>query len=138
MSRLLGLDPGTRRCGVAVSDSDRRLVFPRPALPADETFLAALRKVLEEERIVGIVIGRPVSLSGSPTQSTALSDSLLAAISNEFPQMLVEQWDERLTTVEAERALRMAGHSQKDQKKIIDSAAATVMLQSYCDAQRVD
>lgn len=136
MGRILGLDPGTRRHGVAVSDSAWTMAFPRPALDADEGWLLRLAAVIEEESVTGIVTGRPLGLSGTLTNSTQNADEIFRQLLDYFPELPIEQWDERLTTVEASRSLRDAGKSARDQRDVIDSAAATVLLESYMEAKR--
>ena len=134
MSRILGIDPGTRRCGVAITDSAQTMAFPRTALDADETFIKKLSELIEEEFVGSIVIGRPISLSGNETQSTEVADQLFEAIKGAFPSFLVVQWDERLTTLEAQKSLSGAGMKAKNHRDHIDSAAAVIMLQNYVDA----
>jgi len=134
MSRILGIDPGTRRCGVAITDSAQTMAFPRPALDADDSFLKNLGVLLDEEFVETIVIGRPISLSGNDTQSTEIADQLFEAIKASFPSFLVLQWDERLTTLEAQKSLSGAGMKAKNHRDHIDSAAAVIMLQNYVDA----
>lgn len=134
--RLLGIDPGSRRCGIAVSDSAETLAFPRTALVNDDDLLMALRRLVDEELVGGIVIGRPVALSGNSTPSTGVATELHSRLVVEFPEIAVVQWDERLTTVEAQRSLQAAGISSKHQRNHVDSASAVIMLQNYLDARR--
>ena len=134
MSRILGIDPGTLRCGVAITDSAQTMAFPRPALDAGELFIKKLTELIEEEFVGSIVIGRPISLSGNETQSTEVADQLFEAIKVAFPAFLVVQWDERLTTLEAQKSLSGAGMKAKNHREHIDSAAAVIMLQNYVDA----
>lgn len=136
MGRILGLDPGTRRHGVAVSDSAWTMAFPRPALTAEGDWLEQLARVVDDEGVTGVVIGRPLSLNGATTASTTRADGIFQQILDYFPDLPVEQWDERLTTVEASRSLRDAGQDSRDQRDTIDSAAATVLLRSYMEARR--
>ena len=134
MSRILGIDPGTRRCGVAITDSAQTMAFPRTALEAGESFIKKLSELIEEEFVGSIVIGRPISLSGNETQSTEVADELFKAIKVAFPGFAVVQWDERLTTLEAQKSLSGAGMKAKNHREHIDSAAAVIMLQNYVDA----
>ena len=134
MTRILGIDPGTRRCGIALSDSAQRMAFPRPSVPSDDSLLIALAALFEEEDVAGVVIGRPVALSGNVTASTRFADGLFRSVVAEFAEMPVVQWDERLTTREAQKSLTQAGLRAKDQRSRIDSAAAVIMLQNYLDA----
>jgi len=135
MARLLGLDPGTKRCGVAVSDSFQKMAFPRPALPVDDAIYTAITNLVIEEEIAGIVVGRPVSLAGNETASTEYADSFFAGLLSHLPEMAMEQFDERLTTHQAQRELSAAGVKAKDQRAVIDSAAAVVLLQTFLDGR---
>jgi putative holliday junction resolvase len=138
MPRLLGLDPGSVRCGVAITNSAASMAFPRSALKNDATFLPLLAVLVEEEGVAAIVVGRPIALSGHETKSTHLADALFGAIVDAFPGLEVVQWDERLTTIEAQRSLLQAGVRAKDQREHLDSAAAVIMLQNYVDGRHVD
>lgn len=133
MARLLGIDPGVKRCGIAVSDSSQSMAFPREAIVNDPSLIKRIGLLLVEEEIAGVVVGRPIALSGRETSSTAFADDFYATLTAEFPDLKWVQWDERMTTQEASKALSGAGMKAKDQKSHIDSAAAVVMLQNYLD-----
>lgn len=135
MPRVLALDPGAKRIGVAISDSGQSLAFPRPALNAESDWLTALKIVLDEEPCHQIVVGLPVNLNGSDTASTDAARALWEIICVEFPDMQIVQLDERLTTVAASRQMSAAGKSHKQQRESIDSAAAVVLLQGWLDAR---
>jgi putative Holliday junction resolvase len=138
MSRLLGLDPGAVRCGVAITNSSTSMAFPRPALKNDGSLISALTALVDDEGVATIVVGRPLALSGNETSSTRQADTLFAALVDAFPQLEVVQWDERLTTLEAQRSLSQAGVRAKDQREHVDSAAAVIMLQNYVDGLHVE
>ena len=136
MARILGIDPGTRRCGVAITDSARTLAFPRPPLRVDETLLSAIAQLCAEEVVELVIVGRPVALSGRATASTNEADELFRAIHESLRPVAVLQWDERLTTLQAQRSLQSAGMKAKQHREHIDSAAAVLLLQNYLDALR--
>jgi putative Holliday junction resolvase len=136
MARLLGIDPGTKRCGVAVTDRDESMAFPRPALTTNDALVGRLRSLVEDESIELVVIGRPVALSGNETASTHEADTLHALLVDALAPIPVVQWDERLTTHEAQRSLSRAGVKAKNHREHVDSAAAVIMLQSYMDGRR--
>jgi putative Holliday junction resolvase len=138
VGRILGIDPGTRRCGIAITDSDQTMAFPRPALSVDETLMAKIAQMVEEEAVVLIVVGRPISLAGDETASTEEADELYRAVRERVHHATVVQWDERLTTVEAKRSLGAAGMNERNQRTHIDSAAAVIMLQHYLDGLSAD
>jgi putative Holliday junction resolvase len=134
MARILGIDPGTKRCGLAVTDSSESMAFPRPALSYDERFVDHVRAVIEEEVVAEVVIGRPLSLSGNVTASTEFADGLFEQLAAGLA-VPVAQCDERLTTTQAQRALHATGATTKGSRDRIDSASAVVLLQHYIDAR---
>jgi putative Holliday junction resolvase len=138
VARLLGIDPGSRRCGIAITDSDQTMAFPRPALDVDESLMGKIAELVEDEAVGLIVVGRPISLSGNETESTEQADELYRAIRERVHHATVIQWDERLTTVEAQRSLSGAGMKEKNQRSHVDSAAAVIMLQHYLDGLSSD
>jgi len=133
MTRVLGIDPGAVRCGIAITDSSMSMAFPRPAFLNNETLLTSLRDLVEAENVGMLVVGRPVALSGNETSSTTLADAIYKQLLEVFSDLIVTQWDERLTTVEAQRFLAKAGINAKNQRDHVDSAAAVIMLQNYVD-----
>jgi putative Holliday junction resolvase len=133
MARVLGIDPGTKRCGIAITNSGLTMAFPRPAIARDEMTLSRLRALVEEESISGIVIGRPIALSGRDTASTDDADAFFDEVRDQFNAVSVIQWDERLTTREAQKSLSEAGLTLKGSRDRVDSAAAVIMLQNYLD-----
>jgi putative Holliday junction resolvase len=113
------------------------MAFPRPALVNNDQLMNALAALVVEESVSLVVIGRPVALSGNETASTHDADVMYEALVQALPVPVV-QWDERLTTHEAQRSLSAAGLKAKDHRQHVDSAAAVIMLQSYMDGQRGD
>ena len=135
--RVVALDLGKARVGVAVSDELGILAHPRPALSGRDQskLLKSLVSLVKEEGVQRFVVGFPLSMSGEVR--------LVAQRAARFCQKLAQQTgveveliDERLTTVQAERALRAAGHRREARKAKVDSAAAAVMLQQWLDARR--
>jgi putative Holliday junction resolvase len=141
--RVVGVDLGERRIGVAVSDGTGTLASPRCTIErsgdpgADR---AALMAVVEEVGARRVVVGLPLSLSGrrGPAARAAQADA------DELAELLaphgvpVETFDERLTTVSAARSLRDAGRSGRAQKSRIDQSAAAVLLQAWLDTHGRD
>jgi UPF0755 protein len=135
--RVLGIDPGSRRVGVAVSDEDGIIASPHATLQvksqvAVAAAIGALARELVAERIV---IGLPLRLDGGEGESSRRA-RVLAALIGEHAGLPVVMWDERLTTRAAERALREGHVRGKDQRALVDQVAAALLLQSYLDAQR--
>ncbi len=138
MSRTLGVDLGERRIGLAISDplgtiASPYLVIERQGNPAAD-YKAIIAAAVDGDAMK-IVVGLPRSLSGrkGPAERSAISEC--DAIRALVPETIeVEMFDERLTTVIAQRSLIEAGVHRKNRKKIVDKVAAAVMLQSFLDS----
>lgn len=136
MARALGLDPGTKRIGVAMSDSLRTMAFPRSSLAMSDGVVDLIVDLVREEAIVTVVVGRPLSLSGAVSSSTTKADDFSYALERALPDVELVRWDERLTTVSAQKAMTSAGKSSREQRDSIDSAAAVVLLQHFLESTR--
>ena len=132
---MLALDPGSKRIGVAISDVGQTMAFPRPALTVSPGLdvPAAVRSLCHEEGAALVVVGLPKSLSGRDGTAADLARSLAKQVTEATrgDGIDVELHDERFTTVEASRALAAAGHDARSQRALIDSAAATVLLEAW-------
>jgi putative Holliday junction resolvase len=135
--RVLGLDLGDTRIGVAISDPDRRLAVPLGTIhvgqPPGE--LKAISALVAENDASLVVVGHPLSLSGERGGRAAHAEEFADAL-RAILQVPVVLHDERLSTSEAERALRDAGARARDARRVVDRSAATVILQSFLDAAR--
>ena len=137
VGRVLGLDLGTKRIGVAVSDPDRRVATPIEVVARsgdrqrDHRAIAGLVQEWEAERVV---VGLPLSLDGStgPAAQAALAevDELAAVVG-----VPVDTADERMTSVTANRALDALDVRGPARRRIVDKVAAAVILQSWLDAR---
>jgi putative Holliday junction resolvase len=139
MGRVLGVDLGSRRIGLAVSDPDGRVATPHSVIERSGDLAADHRTILARAREAGasrVVVGLPLSLSGNagPAAQAVLGevDALRALAGGE---LTVETHDERLTTVIAERGMRAANAPRRARKRAVDAAAAAVILQSYLEAR---
>ncbi len=132
----LGLDLGQARIGVAVSDPDRRVALPigtvATGAPKD---LRAIMALVRDHGVTEVVVGHPLSLNGdrgpAAHHAEAFADALRSVL--EVP---VQLQDERLTTVEASRGLAEAGVRGRARRRVVDRAAAAVLLQAYLDRTR--
>jgi putative Holliday junction resolvase len=136
MTRALGLDLGTRRIGVALSDSAGAVATPLDVLTRSNDRMrdhARIADLVDEAGAEVVVVGLPLSLDGSvgPAARGVLdeADELRARL-----DVSVVTWDERLSTVEAERRLRAAGVKGPKGRGVVDQVAATVILQSWLDS----
>jgi putative Holliday junction resolvase len=137
-ARTLALDYGAARCGVAIDDELGKLAHPRPNLDARDrkALIAALVALAKEVRAARFVLGLPLEMSGREGRA-AHRVRVFAQQLADATGLDVELWDERLSTVEASRALRAAGQDARQQKATIDAAAATTILQAWLDARRI-
>jgi putative Holliday junction resolvase len=130
----LALDIGTVRIGVARSDAQGMLAVPLDAVPAGDTALATIVGLVGEWQAVAVYVGLPLHLSGAEGASSTMAREWAAGLAEriEVPVRLI---DERLSTVQAQRALREGGRSTRQSRSVIDSASAVMVLQSVLDAE---
>ena len=138
--RALGVDLGSRRIGVALSDSAGTMATPYDTVERCGDVALDHRRLLalaEEAEVECIVVGLPLSLDGSvgPAAEGVLAevDELRRATS-----LPVETYDERLTTVTAHQLLRQGGRNEKARRKVVDKTAAAVLLQAWLDGRPAD
>ena len=134
--RLLGIDHGDSRIGLSISDELASFAHPYRTLQRDKRVFHEIRQIVERERITGIVIGLPKNMDGTLGQSAAKAKAFGSELALVIPAISILFWDERLTTLEAQRALHAAGKNAKQSKKMIDQVAAQILLQSYLDSLR--
>jgi putative Holliday junction resolvase len=132
--RVLGLDLGDARIGVAISDDRRRIAVPlgtvRTGAPAD---VRAIADLVRGHDVTLVVIGHPLHLSGDAGARAHHAERFAEAL-DAFLDVPVLLQDERLSSVEADRALREAGASGRERRRTVDRSAATVILQAWLDA----
>jgi putative holliday junction resolvase len=136
--RALGLDLGTKRIGVAVSDRSGTLASPLTVIERGRSRRADYARIAELVRIEEaecVVVGLPIGLSGDAGRAALAARSEADALAT-VVGVPVETHDERFTTVTAERNLAEAGVSGRARRQVIDKAAAAVILQSWLDARR--
>ncbi len=131
---LIGLDPGTKSIGVAISDERRTLASPlntiwRTRLTDD---LQKLRGIIEVRKVAGIVVGMPLNMDGSAGRRAQSVRAFARSLEDAF-DMPVLQWDERLSTYAADEAMKEAGVRRDKRAERIDSAAASIILQGALD-----
>ena len=134
MSRLIGIDPGTKTLGLALSDVTRTIASPlltiiRTKFTRDIEQLLAL---VAEHKVAGLVLGLPANLDGSEGPR-AQSARAFARNLNALSPLPILLWDERLSTAAAERTLLAADQSRKRRAEVIDKMAATIIMQGALD-----
>jgi len=137
MKKILGLDVGTKRIGIAASDelfitAQAMETIERASLEND---LENIKGIIKNNNISEVIVGLPLNMDGTYSAKTKevieFMDSLLKVI-----DLPVKTWDERLTTLQAERALLEADMSRAKRKRLVDKLAAQVILQSYLDSRQ--
>jgi len=133
--RILALDHGTKRVGVAVSDELKMIAQPLEFIPADplDALLERLRQIIREKEVELILIGMPRNMDGSYGPA-ALKAQEFAAVLKAKIAVPIQTWDERLTTAQAQRFLIEGGVRRKQRKEKVDKTAAAILLQSYLDS----
>lgn len=136
--RVLALDVGKRRIGLAVSDelgitAQGIQTLERKRIRED---LARLKQIAERWNVGKLLVGRPLHMSGSESAQSEYTNEFAGRVANHLGLPL-EFWDERLTTAEAERMLRSAGASLDERKKAVDRLAAVLLLESYLEHRRM-
>ena len=137
--RRLGVDVGTVRIGVAVSDPDAILATPVETVARDRRSDRHLRRLIAligDYDAVGVVVGLPRTLADRAGTSAADAIELADALGARITPVPVRLTDERFTTVTAQRSLRDAGVRAKGQRAVIDQAAAVGILQNWLDQRR--
>jgi putative Holliday junction resolvase len=135
--RALGLDPGSKRIGVAVSDLSGTIASPLLVLQRSKSpdhDLRELARLARDEEADVIVVGLPINLDGSESRSSKAAAALARRLAT-LVDVPVELHDERLTTVTAERSMIDAGLDGVQRRQRVDKVAAAIMLQSWLDAR---
>ena len=131
--RILGIDLGRARIGVAVSDELGMLAHPVETIPANAEAMRRIAQIVQDKDAERVVVGLPRHMNGSvglgATEALAFAEKLKALLPCE-----VLTWDERLTTTAANRALRESGRKIRDSRGVVDQVAAQMILQSYLDS----
>ena len=135
MNRALGIDLGDARVGVAVSDDLGMLAHPMETIQVKAgRVMGRILEIAREKGTQTIVVGMPRNMDGSFGPAAQKTRDFIDALKLE-PSCRVVPWDERLTTVSAQRSLHEAGKNARAQKAMIDQVAAQILLQSWLDSQ---
>ncbi len=130
MARIIGIDYGTRRVGIAATDPMQLIASPLETIP-NHKVLAFLQKYIESESVEKIIVGWPLELSGREGYTTQLVGQFQRLLSRYFPDIPIQKYDERYTTKLAAQELSIAGKKTHQQKDHLDAASASLLLQSY-------
>lgn len=132
--RLLALDIGTKTVGTAVSDSACRISSPLKTIHRKNKFseLSEIQKIIQEYEVKSLIVGYPIHMNGEEGESCVLVQKYSEFLANtvKLPILL---WDERMTTVSAQRVLLDVDMSRSKRKDHIDAVAASIILQTFLD-----
>ncbi|KAB2674702.1 MAG: Holliday junction resolvase RuvX [Verrucomicrobia bacterium] len=133
--RILALDHGTKRIGVATSDELRMMAHPLEYIDAEPFagVLDRIRVLVREKEVGQIIVGMPRRMDGSYGEAAARTKEFVNVLREAIP-LPIRTWDERLTSVAANRALNEGGVKRGDRKERVDAMAAAILLQSYLDS----
>ncbi len=137
MARILGIDYGERRIGLAVSDPTHVIAQPLTTIIRrdSEAWWDQLAAIIAEQEVEAIVVGYPLTLKGSSSRQTEAVERFITRL-QERESLPIYRYDERLTSVAARRALQQQGIKTGHRKEAVDRTAAALMLQDYLDSQR--
>lgn len=136
MGRLLAIDYGRKRCGIAVTDL-LRIVATGLSTVATHLLVEYVKEYVRREPVDAIVVGRPVTLRGEPSESMRYIEPGIKRLQKELPEMKIIYWDERFTSAIAHRAMIDSGmkKTQRKDKAIVDEMAATIILNDYLQSK---
>lgn len=132
--RILALDPGTKRIGVAVSDELKMIAQPVEFILAEPfaAFLVRLKELIRDREVELILVGMPRNMDGSYGPAALKAQEFIAVLKTSVT-VPIKAWDERLTSAQANRFLIQAGTRRDQRKEKVDKTAAAILLQSYLD-----
>jgi len=133
--RILALDHGTKRIGIAVSDELKMIATPLEFVLAEPftDFVKRLKEIIREKEVELILIGMPRNMDGSYGPA-ALKVQEFIAVLKDLVAIPIKTWDERLTSAQAQRFLIQGGVRRQERKEKVDKMAASILLQSYLDS----
>lgn len=132
MPRILAIDYGFKRTGIAVTDELQIIASGLTTVPSD-TAVAFLRDYFSKEKVAKVLIGEPKQMNGQPSESTPVIEKFVTDFKVAFPEMEIERVDERFTSKMAFQTMIDSGlkKKQRQNKALVDEIAATILLQEY-------
>ena len=138
MPRLLAIDYGIKRTGIAVTDELQIIASGLTTVDSRE-LLSFLKNYFAKEQVAKVLVGEPKQMNGQPSESAPLVDAFVAAFQQQFPEIPVERVDERFTSKMAFQTMIDSGlkKKQRQNKGLIDEIAATILLQDYLSRKMI-
>jgi putative holliday junction resolvase len=136
IGRLLGIDVGGKRVGIARTDLLRTVSAPVATFSPEDSFQEVARQIREEGPVVGIVVGWPLTPEGESTHATELAADYIRYLEKRYKDIPIYKMDERYSSKEAMQAMKKAGVAKKKREKKgrLDQAAAALILQQFLEA----
>ena len=133
--RILALDHGTKRIGIALSDELKMIAQPLEFVLTDPLadFFVRLKEIIRDKEVELILIGMPRNMDGSYGPAALKVQEFIAVLKDKVA-IPIQTWDERLTSAQAQRFLIQGGVRRQDRKQKVDKTAAAILLQSYLDS----
>jgi putative pre-16S rRNA nuclease len=133
--RILALDHGTKRIGIALSDELKMIAQPLEYVLTEPIadFFIRLKEIIREKEVELILIGMPRNMDGSYGPAALKVQEFIAVLKDKVA-IPIQTWDERLTSAQAQRFLIQGGVRRQDRKQKVDKTAAAILLQSYLDS----
>ena len=133
--RVLAIDHGSKRMGIAVSDELKMIAQPLEFIPAEPfpAFLARLEEIIRDKEVESILVGLPRNMDGSYGPAALKVQDFVAALKGAL-SVPIKTWDERLTSAQANRLLIQGNVRRDKRKEKVDKMAAAILLQSYLDS----
>jgi putative pre-16S rRNA nuclease len=137
VARIMSIDYGTKRIGVAVTDPLQIIANGLETIPTSEIF-NFLKQYLDEEEVEKMVVGMPFHLDGKPTYVSPLIEDFIKKVNKLFPTLEVVTQDERFTSQDAKKIILQSGAKKKKRqdKSLVDKISAVLILQEYLESQR--
>lgn len=137
MSRIMAIDYGRKRTGIAVTDPSQIIANGLTTVATSE-LLKFIKNYVEKEAVEKFVVGKPLQMSGEASENAARVSAFVKKLKETFPTIGIEEYDERFTSVLAHRAMIDGGlkRSARQNKALVDEISATIILQSYMESKR--
>lgn len=137
MARIMAIDYGVKRCGIAVTDP-LQIIANGLTTVSSHDILSFLEKYFAAEAVETIVVGDPKRMNGEATDATAQADAFARKLAQKFPGIKIERMDERFTSKMAFQTMIDSGLKKKDRrdKSLVDEISATIILQSYMEKRK--
>ena len=138
MGRILSIDYGKKRTGIAVSDQLQIIANGLTTVETSKIF-DFLNEYLQKEDVSCIVVGLPKQMNNEPSENMKRVEPFVNRLKKLYPQIPVEYWDERFSSKMAEQTMRDAGLKKKDRqnKELVDEISAAIILQGYMESRRI-